>query len=121
MTCRLQEDGAAERRVDLNDTLCEALGDLDALIARSGASTFQMDRLPTIRADPKRMRRLLHALISNALTFSRSKRPPRIVISGRLLPGGLVEIAVRENEVTARGRPGGGAMFSMTVPRGRRS
>jgi signal transduction histidine kinase len=65
--------------VDLAAVAHAVVSDLEVSIHQVGA-TVQIDRLPTIDADPGQMGQLLQNLISNALKFHRPGVPPIIKV-----------------------------------------
>lgn len=79
---------ASERRplvpVDLRDAAEEVVADLEVLIRRTGGRV-ELGALPTVRADPVQMRRLLQNLIANALKFHRPGEPPQVRVSARAI------------------------------------
>lgn len=70
--------------VNLEQVARDVIGDLEAQIERSGARV-EIERLPTIQADPLQMRQLFQNLIGNALKFRRPEEPPLIRVSGRFV------------------------------------
>lgn len=77
---------ATEKRpfvpVDLGAAAAEVVSDLEVLIRQTGGRV-EVGDLPTIRADPIQMRRLLQNLIVNALKFHRPGAAPRVGVSAR--------------------------------------
>jgi signal transduction histidine kinase len=69
------------RAVDSGEMLAQAISDLHATIAESGAA-IERGELPTVAADPALLRTVFQNLLSNAVKF-RGSRPPRIVIDAR--------------------------------------
>ena len=67
--------------VDLNIVVTEVIADLEARIEQVGGQV-EIDRLPTIEAEPLQMRQLFQNLIGNALKFSRPNEKPMVKISG---------------------------------------
>lgn len=70
--------------VNLEQIARDVAGDLEAQIERVGARV-EIERLPTIQADPVQMRQLFQNLIGNALKFRRPDEPPLVRVSGRFL------------------------------------
>ena len=62
----------------------EVLTDLEVRLQQTGGRV-EVDRLPTIDADPLQMRQLLQNLISNALKFHHPDRPPHVKIESKLV------------------------------------
>ncbi len=75
----------------------EVVADLDAVIFETGA-TVEVDRLPTVAADPLQMRQLLQNLMSNALKFRREGVAPVVHVSGRV-DERMAEITVTDNGI----------------------
>jgi signal transduction histidine kinase len=69
-------------RVDLKALVEELTADLHALIAEKHP-TIDVDRLPTVYANPLQMRQLFQNLITNALKYSKKGEPPRVKIGSR--------------------------------------
>ena len=80
---------------DLNAVAKEAMEDLDALIAQRQAEVT-VETLPTVKADPVRMRHVFQNLIGNAIKFC--NRPPRIAVYAEPR-GDEGLIAVRDNGI----------------------
>lgn len=72
--------------VDLQPIADGVKEDLEAVIERTGAA-LEIGPLPTIRADPGMMRRLLLNLIANALKYHRPGVPPQVFVSCRASHG----------------------------------
>jgi PAS domain S-box-containing protein len=68
--------------VDLNPVLQSAIANLNRSIVEAGA-TVTYDRLPTLMANPDRIRSVFQNLIGNAIKY-RSADPPQIQISARM-------------------------------------
>jgi signal transduction histidine kinase len=83
--------------VDLAQVTHEVLEDLEAQIQRSDA-VVDVDKLPTISADPLQMRQLMQNLISNALKFHRDDVPPEVSVSSEIKDGRM-ELTVRDNGI----------------------
>lgn len=62
----------------------EVLTDLEVRLQQTGGRV-EVDRLPTIDADPLQMRQLLQNLISNALKFHHPDRSPHVKIESKLV------------------------------------
>lgn len=95
--------------VDLNTVAREVLNDLEARIEQTGGRV-ELDRLPTIDADPLQMRQLLQNLIGNALKFHRPDVPPVIRVGGEIINpewaanngadgGGLARLTFADNGI----------------------
>jgi hypothetical protein len=64
-------------RVNLIDSVQEALSNLEILIQRTGGR-IQVEDLPTLEGDPSQMIQLFQNLIGNGLKFHRKEDPPVI-------------------------------------------
>jgi signal transduction histidine kinase len=82
---RVSTSPASVSPVDLAVVTRAVLLDLEAQVARSGGRV-EVGPLPSIEANPVRMRQLLQNLISNALKFQRPEAPPIVTISAVLSP-----------------------------------
>lgn len=90
--------GSAEVRpsaIDLDRLLTECLADLADDIAARGARVVRTGRWPTVRVPEKLARRLVLALLENALRFGRPGVPPSVEI--RVREGALPVCEVRDN------------------------
>ena len=72
--------------VDLAKVAREVVSDLEVQIESAGGRV-EVDKLPSIQADPLQMRQLLQNLIGNALKFRRIEEPPVVKVSARYVPG----------------------------------
>ena len=63
--------------VDLNDVMQDVVADLDNLVEREQGKV-DIDRLPTIDADPTQIRQLLQNLVANALKFHKPGKDPHV-------------------------------------------
>jgi len=98
---------ATERRplvpVDLRTVAEEVVMDLEALI-RQTRGRVELGALPTVRADPVQMRRLLQNLIANGLKFHRPEAPPLVRVSARaIFAGGDAELVAHELVIADNG------------------
>lgn len=97
----LSRVGRAELRrvpVDLGALVRDAWDELAP--ERSGRELqFEVGPLPIVRGDPQLLRQALGNLLSNALKYSRERRPARIRVTGRVRPGARVELSVSDNGV----------------------
>jgi signal transduction histidine kinase len=85
-------------RVDLTQSVKDALSDLKVLREESGAR-IEIGSLPTVEADPVQMRQLFQNLLGNAMKY-RGDRPPLIKVYAE--PGeceGFHEIRVQDNGI----------------------
>jgi PAS domain S-box-containing protein len=80
----------------------EAVADLSARLAETNG-TVEIGPLPDARADPVQVRRVLQNLVGNALKFHRPGEPPRVSVTGRLLPAPRPADARVEVTVADRG------------------
>ena len=84
-------------RVDLTEVAHEVVADLETVVHEAGA-TVQVGELPTLAADPLRMRQLLQNLVSNGIKFRRDGVPPVVRIEGRVI-GQEAEFVVSDNGI----------------------
>lgn len=95
--------------VNLETVVNGVLGDLELRIEETNA-TIDKDPLPTIQAEPLRMRQLFQNLLANALKFTVADRPPVITIRaqkyngtpkgcGDCLLNHMIEIVISDNGV----------------------
>lgn len=88
--------------VNLEEITREVIGDLEVRIERRHAQV-EVEKLPTVEADPMQMRQLMLNLISNALKFQPAEGTPVVKVSGRLLTSiagePLCEITVQDNGI----------------------
>jgi len=93
---RAGRTGLAPEPVPLGVVVRDTLAGLTAAIEDSGAEVV-VDPLPTVRADPHQLGRLLQNLLSNAIKFSGDARPV-VHVSARETGGGW-EVSVTDNGV----------------------
>jgi PAS domain S-box-containing protein len=67
-------------RVDLFELVYDVVSDLELQIDRTQGKV-ELERLPTIEADPTQMHQLLQNLINNALKFHQEGKPPHVWVS----------------------------------------
>jgi len=86
--------------VDLNLVVREALENLAPRLAETRGQ-IEVDVLPTIEADARRMRQLFENLFSNALKFHRPGVPPVVRVRGRCRDEAqtVCEISVSDNGI----------------------
>jgi len=96
---RVGTQGQAFLSVALSQIVKEVLGDLETTIEQTRA-TIEVGDLPIIQADPLQIRQLLQNLISNAIKFHVTEKPPVVKIEAKLLwETALVEIMVSDNGI----------------------
>jgi light-regulated signal transduction histidine kinase (bacteriophytochrome) len=83
--------------VELTDVAKDVVADLETVIHETGATVLVGD-LPTLSADPLRMRQLLQNLVSNGLKFRREGVPAVVRIDGSVR-GDVAEIVVSGNGI----------------------
>lgn len=93
---RASAEAEPRRVLDLGLVAREALQELGPL---EPGARVDIEALPRARAEPGQMRRLLAALLSNALKFRRPGRPPEVRVSGRADGDGFVELLVEDHGV----------------------
>lgn len=84
-------------RISLNQVIDQAEELLRAQIDRADG-VLQCSQLPDVRGDVRRLILLFQNLISNGMKFNNSA-VPTVVISGRRISGGRVEISVTDNGI----------------------
>jgi signal transduction histidine kinase len=83
--------------VDLNEVVRGVISDLEVHLEQSGGRVIAQG-LPTLQADPLRMRQVFQNLIGNSLKFSRPDLPPVVTISAQR-KGENYEIVVKDNGI----------------------
>lgn len=87
------------RATDLNEVLQEIQLKYNGLIDDSGAKIEVLQPLPTVYADPAKIREAFGALISNALTFNDRERGDRTVRIESSVAEGVAHICVADNGI----------------------
>lgn len=90
--------GQPFQKVDLKETACEVIEDLEAQIFETRGEV-KMGCLPTIDADPFQMRQLLQNLIGNALKYHRPDKPPAVYLDSQSNNNGEWKISVQDNGI----------------------
>lgn len=93
---RVSTRGAPFRDVDLRAVMDRALGNLEPVVAESGAKVIR-GALPSIRGDESQLVQLFQNLINNGIKFH-GDHPPEIHVSARR-DGSQWELAVRDNGI----------------------
>ncbi|HWA35753.1 MAG TPA: ATP-binding protein, partial [Cyclobacteriaceae bacterium] len=83
--------------INLNDTVSEAVRDLDVPIREKNAMLI-VGNLPSVQANKTRLRQLFSNLISNSLKYSRRDLPPRIEVTS-VVENDRVVITIRDNGI----------------------
>lgn len=83
--------------VDLNSVAAEAIRYLKAAISEAGAQV-QVDPLPEVSGDPRRLLLLFQNLIGNAVKFRSRDRIPQVHVAAREEPGACV-LTVSDNGI----------------------
>ncbi len=94
--------GAKPKRflaVDCGQAVRDALANLGAAIAETGAEITVAPDLPTLQGDPIQLMQLLQNLVGNALKFRAENRLPRISITARRAADQSWEFAVADNGI----------------------
>jgi signal transduction histidine kinase len=87
-------------RVDMHQLTLDVIDDLEARITHTKALVkVDIQKLPTLEADPTQMRQLIQNLIGNALKYHHKDVPPEVEITSRPLRDGFWEIMVKDNGV----------------------
>ncbi|MBT1687149.1 PAS domain-containing sensor histidine kinase [Dawidia soli] len=97
---QLAREGEIFTAVDLNEIVANVHNDFELLIEQKKA-TVRVDPLPVIRGIPLQLNQLFTNLMSNALKFVATDRPPLIHIHART----LAETEVRTHPEIDPGRP----------------
>ena len=84
--------------VNLNDLIKDVLLHFSLVIKKTKAQV-ETGVLPTVIADPYMMRQLFQNLVSNALKFSKSGRPPKIKIFSRPNSDEFHEVVVQDEGI----------------------
>ena len=85
--------------VSLDKLIKETLVMLELRLTESGGQVKIEGRLPIVNGDRSQLRQLIQNLLSNAVKYHQQDIPPRVIISGRELTGGLAEITVTDNGI----------------------
>lgn len=93
---RVSESGRPHERVDLERVVDEVVNET---VERGSDARVRRGSLPAVHGDAVLLRQLFQNLLGNALKFRRPQSPPRVLVVGRRLDRGLVEIAVRDNGI----------------------
>jgi PAS domain S-box-containing protein len=83
---RVTTKGQKFENVDLARVAAEVVSDLEVQIKQVNGRV-EVDKLPTLQADPLQMHQLFQNLIANGLKFHRADDPPVVKVSGRYVPG----------------------------------
>lgn len=94
---RVTTKGQPQTRIQAGDALTEALANLQAAIAETGAQVT-CDDLPEVVADRSQLVQLFQNLIANAVKFRKSDTPPRIHVSSEHQGTGWT-VSIRDNGI----------------------
>ena len=95
---RVNTQGSAPRPVEPAEAARLAIGNLEALVADTGAEVHVEEPLPLVQADAGQLVSAFQNLIGNALKYRYPDRPPRITVSGGNAPwSGWVCLTVADN------------------------
>lgn len=94
---RLATQASRTEEVHLDDVAEAVMADLSTVIEETDA-TVDVGELPTLEADPLRMRQLLQNLVSNGIKFRREGVSPVVKITGKV-KGKVAEIEVSDNGI----------------------
>jgi signal transduction histidine kinase len=94
---RLTTHAADFEHVDLEQVAHEVVDDLAAVLREQGGEVV-VGPLPSVPADPLKMRQLLQNLISNGLRFRREGVPPMVRLSGTV-DGDEAVLEVQDNGI----------------------
>jgi PAS domain S-box-containing protein len=86
---RVANEEPRRQQVDLNALVADVLEVLGPAIEAEGAAV-QVDRLPTLEAEPTQIAQLLQNLVGNAVKFHPPDRAPVVRVSARRTIGGCV-------------------------------
>ena len=95
---KLSTKDATFEKVDLNKTLENVKRDLEVRIKESKGK-INIEKLPTINADPTQMQQLFQNLVGNALKFHKQNETPIINITVQKLNARYWEISIEDNGV----------------------
>ncbi len=83
---RVTTKGQKFEQVDLARVAAEVISDLEVQI-KNVNGRVEVDKLPSVQADPLQMHQLFQNLIANGLKFHRADESPVVKVSGRYMPG----------------------------------
>ncbi len=83
---RVTTKGQKFENVDLARVAAEVVSDLEVQIKNVNGQV-EVDKLPTIQADPLQIHQLFQNLVANGLKFHRPDESPVVKISARYVPG----------------------------------
>jgi signal transduction histidine kinase len=83
--------------ISLNNVVQDVLTDLEARLQETGGNV-EVERLPTVEADPSQMNQLFQNLIGNALKFHKESKKPLVKVASRQ-GNGVYRISVKDNGI----------------------
>ncbi|QDK80899.1 PAS domain S-box protein [Spirosoma sp. KCTC 42546] len=86
--------------VSLNGVLSTVLSDLDLRIQETGA-LVTVDSLPRIHGDKSQLEQLFQNLLSNALKFRRTDRPPLVHVRAQLIATNELPLSIKPTRITS--------------------
>lgn len=89
--------------VDLEKIIGEVLENLEARVIESQA-TVEVGSLPTLYAEPSKMKQLFQNLIANAIKYSKTDECPIITLNSQKDDLHIWRIAVKENGIGFDGK-----------------
>ena len=95
---RVNSQARPSEPVAVQAILADVLQGLKLLVKDSGAQITHDESLPTVSADPRQLRQLLHNLLTNALKF-RGKQAPRVHVGAARDADGRWRIRVADNGI----------------------
>ena len=85
--------------VSMEELIEETLVLLELRLAETDGQIEIEGKLPAVHGDRSQLRQLIQNLLSNALKYHQPDLPPKVIISGRELAGGLVAITITDNGI----------------------
>ncbi|MFZ0388818.1 MAG: ATP-binding protein [Calditrichia bacterium] len=94
---RIETQALPFKTVDLQDTVQNALSDLEIVLEETGGRV-DVGKMPSIEAEPDQMRQLFQNLIENALIYIQENKNPQVKIHSEIVEG-YCRIFVEDNGI----------------------